>query len=336
MRGHHAQLFRAVAASAAIALISATASVASATSATRSGSFSSRETASAASDREAGDRNGRWIAFSTAPAGAASGDSYGAPAGSGSDVFMSPVGGGRPKLVAGRSSRTWRAFSWRGQSKVWNVCPVFSPNGRMLAYARLAGALSWKAGVARSTIVVIRVGREGPIGKGRIVLKVPGDLVRCPRWSSDSLRLAYLDHDRRKVVVSSLGGSKRHRASGDPTIQDFDRNPRVLVSPRGDLITTQGGSIVSRPDGSDLRSVCGNGGWSPDGRKLLCIADVGAGYSITALSVGLPWTGSQFDAETLVARVPVNNARSQPGYGDVSWQPIPDHRRLLSSTETTP
>ena len=333
MRGHRTKIFRAAVASGAVALLLATASVPLATSATASGSASARKTGYAASDREARDRSGRWIAYSTAPAGAASGDSYGAPAGSGSDVFMSRVSGGRPKLVAGRSSRTWHVFSWRGESKVWNVCPVFSPNGRMLAYARLVGALSWKAGAARSTIVVIRVGPEGPIAKGRIVLTVPGGLVRCPRWSSNSSRLAYLDHDRRKVVVRGLDGSKWHRASGDPTIHDFDRSVGELVSPTGDLVAKSGphGIVVSRPDGSDQRVVkddlggypsYGIGGWSPDGRKLLLMKDVGGGFSMRAVSVDPP-----FASEMVVAHVPVNNARSWPGYGDVSWQPIPDHRR---------
>ena len=66
-------------------------------------------------------RNGDWIAYSTAPAddqrrGSSSGRLLG------SDVFMIRAGG-RPKLVAGR-----------GRGAIWNVCPVFSPNGKMLAF----------------------------------------------------------------------------------------------------------------------------------------------------------------------------------------------------------
>ena len=46
--------------------------------------------------------------------------------------------------------------------------------------------------------------------------------------------------------------------------------------------------------------------------------DVGGGFTMRAVSVDAPfvWT-------TVVDYVVVNNARSWPGYGDVSWQPIP-------------
>lgn len=71
--------------------------------------------------------NGRWIAYSTAPAS----DAFPGYAQWGSDVFVASVGG-RPKLVAGR-----------GKAKIWNVCPAFSPNGRMLAFARVTNTVVW-------------------------------------------------------------------------------------------------------------------------------------------------------------------------------------------------
>jgi len=272
-----------------------------------------RKTASAASDGGAGDRNGDWIAYSTAPAGRAAGR---VPPRSGSDVFMTRRGDRRPVLVAGR-----------GGAKAWNVCPVFSPNGRMLAFARLMRA--------RSSIVVVHIGGvrsmvDGFVDAAWRVLKVSGGHIRCPRWSSDSSRLAYVDSGR--VVVRGLDGSRPRWASGDPTIHDFDRNTRVLLSPTGDLIARSGPNatiVVSRPDGSDQHVVkdpagyssYAIAGWSPDGRKLLVMEDVGGGFRMRAASVRWPWVGARF--ATVVAYARVNNARSWPGYGDVSWQPIP-------------
>ena len=45
--------------------------------------------------------------------------------------------------------------------------------------------------------------------------------------------------------------------------------------------------------------------------------DVGGGFKMRAVSVHTP-----FLSTTVVAYVSVNNQRSWPGYGDVSWQPM--------------
>jgi hypothetical protein len=153
-------------------------------------------------------------------------------------------------------------------------------------------------------------------------------------WSSDSSRLAYVEYGR--VVVRDLHGTRRHRAVGDPTIRDFDRSVDELVSPTGDLVARRGpdGTIVSRPDGSDQRVIKDGwtAGWSPDGRKLLFWEDVlGWKSRLRAVSVDPP-----FASETVVDHGPINGARSRlPGYGDVSWQPIPDHRRVADTRSAT-
>ena len=262
-------------------------------------------------------RNGRWIAFATAPAAPHTGDVMSQPSGSASDVFVTE-NGGRPKRVAGR-----------GRShKFWNLCPAFSPNGRMLAFARIriAGMFPRVRGLSGSTIVVVRIAPRGPIRAGRIVLKVPEGAARCPRWSADSSRLAYLY--RRKVVIRGLDGTRKHRAKGDPMIRDFDTSGDEIVSPTGDLMARLGDSsiIISRPDGTTRNTIPDNlngssyaiAGWSPDGRDLLLMKDVGGGFQMRSVSVDPP-----FVARTVVDYVRVISARSWPGYGDVSWQPIP-------------
>lgn len=242
--------------------------------------------------------SGQWIAYSTAPA------SDQEP----SDVFMIRAGG-KPKLVAGRGSH----------GGISNVCPAFSPNGRMLAFGRNAPA--------GSTIVVVGVARDGTISTPKVVFKVRGRWApaRCPKWSSNGRRLAYLDGSGR-IIIRGLDGSIRHRRHGDPTIRDFDRSMPYLLSPTGKLIAslTPYAIVVSRPNHSaarvikDIPASYALAGWSPDGRKLLVMRDVGGGFEMRAISVKAP-----FPSTTVVAFVRVNGARSWPRYGDVSWQPIP-------------
>jgi WD40 repeat protein len=305
MKGRCTKSFRAVVAIGAVALLFATVSAASATPTTGGGFPLSRSTASAVSGEAAGDRNGGWIAYSTAPVA----DVYHAtnPWRPGADVFVIQKRD-RPKLLA------------RGRHHaIWNVCPSFSPNGRMLAFARVVpGAVS-----AGSTVVVVRITSRGPVRAGRVVLNVPGGAARCPRWSANSSRLAYLY--RGKVVIRGLDGTRKHRAKGDPTIRDFDTSGKEIVSPTGELIATLGDSsiIISRPDGTTQSTIPDNGsyaiaGWSPDGRALLLMQDVGGGFQMRAVSVDPP-----FVSRTVVDYVGVNGARSWPGYGDVSWQPKP-------------
>jgi hypothetical protein len=177
---------------------------------------------------------------------------------------------------------------------------------------------------------VVGVSRTGAIVAPSIALWVPGrGLGPCPKWASDGSRLAYLSGQ--KVVVRALDGSSLRVAPGDPVVEDFRRNKERLLSPRGDLIVRQIQStcvvVIARPDGSDRRVLKRLGlvcpyavaGWSPDGRKVILMQDVtGIHFTMVAVSVDAP-----FDIVPIVVQVPVNHARSWPGYGDVSWQPSP-------------
>ena len=275
-----------------------------------SAGFAVTARASVASHDSGGAANGDWIAYSTAP-----GDDQihrpGYPGGS--DAFLVRPGG-TPRLVAGR-----------GNGRIWNVCPAFSPNGRMLAYGRKAPA--------GQTIQVVTIAGSGAIVAPKKTLKAlgVGRSAPCPKWSSDSSRLAYLDR-RDRVVVRALDNSIRPRRDGDPSRNDFKRSGKVkLIAPSGDLVARQffdglGCELaVSRSDGSKRRviddSPCSYAiaEWSPDGRRLLVMKDMdGSHFAMIAVSVNPP-----FAVTPVVAGVPVNHARSWPTYGDVSWQPRP-------------
>ncbi len=274
-------------------------------------------------------RNGDWIAYSTAPAGSDG------PAGS--DIFITRAGG-QPKLVASRLTADRR-------HTMWNVCPAFSPNGKLLAYATYARFAPRPEGTA---IIVVAIAPDGTVSAPRATLKWPGPPAQCAQWSSDSSRLAYLEPDG-TIVVRGLDGSTPHWAPGDPTIHDFWRNrvfsPKLdgvaVFSPGGDLVAVSinGGIRVSRADGSDKRIIpddppsYGIAGWSPDGRKLLLLRDVGPrppgsslppcashdDFTIRAVTVQAP-----FASTPIASYVCTDGDRAWPGYGDVSWQPIRD------------
>jgi Tol biopolymer transport system component len=249
-----------------------------------------------------GPSNGDWIAYSTAQADNQRRGSNGV---SGSDVFMIRASG-QPKLVSGR-----------GKGAIWNVCPAFSPSGTMLAFGRKAPR--------GEAIIVLGVTRSGTIGPPKVIFKVRGPWARCPKWSSDSSRLAYVDATG-TIIVRGLDGSRPEWANGDPTINEFSQNKSGLLSPAGDLVASlsNGTIVVSRPNDSGKRVIKDSppsyaiAGWSPDGRKLLVVRDVGGGFMIRAVSAEAP-----FASTTIAAYVRVNNERSWPGYGDVSWQPTP-------------
>jgi Tol biopolymer transport system component len=237
-----------------------------------------------------------WIAYSTVP-----GDQQD---GAGSDIYLVHEGG-EPRRIA-----------WRGAGfDVFNVCPAFSPDGTKLAFGE-------GTGVGRA-VVVLTVDLNGLIGETPR-LTVPGaGPAPCPRWSDDGTRVAYLDGGQ--VVVRRLDGSSA--ISADPPVGDFDLDREwddPVLSPAGDLTARTGevGIVVSRADGSDARTVATGsyafGGWSPDGRRILHMQDIsGIDFALRATTVESP-----FETVTIVPSVRINNSRSFPGLGDVSWQPV--------------
>jgi Tol biopolymer transport system component len=229
----------------------------------------------------------------------------------GSDVYV-VAEGSQPTLVGSREGGTFR-----------NMCPTFSPDGTRLAFARRSSA--------SSAIVVVDVDTSGAISGSRelAVSQVPPDI--CPRWSTDSQRIGFLSGS--DVTVLGLDGRTIPAGVGDPQPGDFavgtDGDP--LVSPAGDREARL--RVVGNPTcrivvsstipGSAEQPIpypgCGYGlpSWSPDGRRLVVLEDVGEAFSLNAVDVD-----PSYRFVTIVPRVDVNGERAWPGIGDISWQPV--------------
>ena len=242
-----------------------------------------------------------WIAYST------DGQLPGATDDTtGSDIYLVRQGG-NPTLIAGRDGGTTR-----------NVCPAFSPDGRRLAFG--------VDGAQGRAVVVLEVDANGVTGAPvRITVPGPGPGV-CVRWSSDGTHLAYLDGG--VVVVRGLDGSTRASVAGDPGAGDFAPAPQwsdPVLSPSREwsVRLTDSGIVVAHPDGTFAHiipltySPYSIATWSPDGRQVLLMEDVsGHDFTMHAIAVDSDFT------TTIVSKVRTNGARSWPGLGEVSWQPV--------------
>jgi hypothetical protein len=249
-----------------------------------------------------------WIAYSTMPGGVQVG---GTDTLTGGDIYLIREGVLAPILIASR-----------GDGAIRNVCPAFSPDGRLLAFGRSTGEDD-------RFVVVLRVEDDGGTTEVARVLVAGTAPAPCAMWSRDGARLAYVDGGA--LVVRGLDGSVRTPVNGDPTLADLVRSvesrEQGLLSPRGDLVAEDEnggcGVIVTRLDGSDARLVKPNCpssvvAWSPDGEWLVVTSDA------SAFSFDLKVIRIESGAEpiVLVSSVRVNGTRSFPGRGDVSWQPV--------------
>jgi len=159
----------------------------------------------------------------------------------------------------------------------------------------------------------------------RITVPGSGPAV-CVRWSSDGTRIAYLDGGT--IVIRGLDGSTLASAAGDPSVADFGDPSISLPSPSGawavrvEFNANGCELVVAKPNGTATHifplSYCpyAIAAWSPDGRQVLLMQDVGDAFALMAIAVD---RGSQV---TVVSTVGTNGARSWPGRGDVSWQPV--------------
>ena len=281
--------------------------------------------------RPLGAPSNGWIAFSTQPGYP---EALHEISGHGGDIYLVRAGV-EPKLIVSR-----------GSTNASNVCPAFSPDGQTLVYGHRDNATR--------ALILLAVSRDGSISeKGR--LDVPGvALVPCPRWSADGTRLAYLDFPSNdsvptgepgEVIVRGLDGSTLRPGPADPILDDLIRRGELverqspLVSPSGDwaALADSRGVIIERPDGSDARVLLTTKAfaalvrydsgdlmpyslpaWSPDGRFVLALGDVGGpGFAIAAISVDSP-----AQSTLLASYIPVNSASNWPVRHDSSWQAV--------------
>lgn len=264
-----------------------------------------------------------WIAFSTQPGGAQitlEGSDLGG------DIYLV---GFRDRISAGTGVEP-KLIVARGEAKITNVCPSFSPDGSRLAHGERVGS--------DTAIVVLSVDLDGSVEELTRIDLGAGETAPCPRWSQDGTRLAYLSGEPAepvRVIVRGLDGSTLEPRDEDPTVAELratmptsDRfdGVRTLRSPDGASVARLEESCVmsiANTDGSERREISRGpcfyafAGWSPDGRYVLAMTDTGAvDAQMWAVSVIEPFE------EILLISVRVNSHRSWPGFGDVSWQPV--------------
>ena len=272
-----------------------------------------------------------WIAFSTQPGFP---EALHECCGSGGDIYLVREGI-EPRLIVSR-----------GSANTSNVCPAFSPDGLTLVYGHRDGA--------SRAVILLAVHADGSVSETTRLDVPDGSNVPCPRWSTDGNRLAYLDGlsrdgvptgQRASLVVRGLDGSTLVPGPTDPNLGDLIRTTSFVdsntpfQSPSGDwaVLADTRGVVIERPDGSDARvlltpaefgSLMGGyccsltpysiPAWSPDGKFVLAMGDVGGpSFTLAAISVDSP-------AQSIVLAhdVAVNSASNWPVRGDSSWQPV--------------
>jgi len=144
-------------------------------------------------------------------------------------------------------------------------------------------------------------------------------------WSPDGTRLAF-DQFIQRDPANGLPNLYKVWAA---PIDDPAATVRLglgtlpIWSPDGDFIAYQGNDrvivIAAGGRGSQtvgVRGAYGFGGWSPDGRQILQMVDVGKAWDLIATDVGTDVH------RTILHAVPTGSARSFGHVLDVSWQPV--------------
>lgn len=182
--------------------------------------------------------------------------------------------------------------------------PVWSPDGRRVAFVRIRGGLC-RSPVrcplkGRADVYVVNADGSGLRRLAHAITFAPlsgapsAGLAANPAWSPDGRKIAYVDNRDGTAdisVVTADGGGLRHltRTPGTDRRRSWSQDGPVW-SPDGrqlafgsDRDRKEGEIYVINADGSGLRRLTRNwkadGGpvWSPDGRKMLFLRSAGPG-----------------------------------------------------------
>jgi len=145
-----------------------------------------------------------------------------------SDVFViEPRAGAEPRALT--------SFPGSDADPEWEEPPVWSPDGRTLAYLRRAGDSILEQTYGGAELALVAAGG----GEPRRLTRDLDRHVRQPRWSPDGKQLYFrLEDDRRELLarISAAGGPLERLSSGPQVVAGLDvgRDGRIAL-------------VVSRP-----------------------------------------------------------------------------------------
>jgi Tol biopolymer transport system component len=249
--------------------------------------------------------DGKWLAYTTWP------DS-GSPADRA--VYLAPTDGGPARRL----------------TKPITSDPAFSPDGKNIAYLRLAGSSDWQPGAERGRqLWITHVNGGSPTLVYEFSL--PGR-IEGPTWSPDGRMLAVLvNHDDRtdecrEMLIIPVGPDGR--ASGPPAKLTLPHY--TSFKPAGWSSGNQIGLMLARDMESAIYTVPSSGGkavqltpdwamspdWTPDGRRIYF---EGSHFDIGAEIEYVPSWGGKIEKVEL--RAPGSNPVALYGPGTISISP---------------
>jgi Tol biopolymer transport system component len=183
----------------------------------------------------------------------------------------------------------------KGCASTWDFSPVYSPDGRSIAFVR--DSWRWSKPGAKHPGTALCVA-DANLGHVRKVVPVHDVYLPGVAWSPDGKQLAFVDGENGNVAifVVNVGGQPRVKRitpwklhAGADRIDWSPDGSRILFRTKPDAKTNYGCNLYTvRPDGTGLRQLTHfnpynanagalwNGSYSPDGGSIVFSTVVGA------------------------------------------------------------
>lgn len=209
-------------------------------------------------------------------------------------IYSIPVDGGNPIKLADMEARE----------------PVFSPDGKMIAFAADRGIGRGEGGLGLWVV---------PSGGGTPQLVAEAVKATSPVWSPDGNMIAYIDEEQPRMFIVRVDNSGQ--AIGGPVPIDAPEGTAFIKYLAGWTPDNKIGVLLVTEQESAIYTLPVQGGqaamiqrtpsafvsqprWSPDGKQIYYSAPPGEGYA-----EGINWT--------ILASVPASGGEGEPVPGDL-------------------